>query len=510
MNPFPGLRPFQPNEADLFMGREVVQGSLATRIRVSPLTLLVARSGVGKSSFLTCRLIPQLRKDSDVRYLNEWGSASPQSLIRTSLSGMRSEGFREKPLLVLDQFEDIFKLPGSRDALWDSLAEVVNVESSQASILVSMREEWLGAWGETADYLPPNFGSVVRLAPLNPRELDRAIRRPPEVEGSVTVEPALAELLINDLRRPTAFGLGDGNVEPGLLQLACHRLWAEASQTPERCMTVALYDRLGGADRMAREFVWNELGKAGAPGRRFDAFDRVLWAGMTRHLVVAQGIKAITDNRSMARKIRIEDLGFAGPAVAKARLPKLDNEYMRQMPERRGDPPEGLVAWIADVVEKGVQAGFLKQQHGVSLAPNEAEAPNLNRLFEISHDSLSDLFRQFSVEFESWVRGRWAKLVGVLFGLLVVLPFFVSSWIANGLLKTLIGAVIAVLGLVVYLLFVVVMALIMNFVFGLVAYPVIRRLARGMVPLPADRHPEKPKWITRLTDLARRVGFLPR
>ena len=349
----------------------------------------------------------------------------------------------------------------------------------------------------------------MRLAPLGPKELNRAIRRPPEIEGTVAVGSELAETLTRDLRRPTAFGMGDGYVEPGLLQLVCHRLWEEASHQSGRSMSVALYERLGGADRIAREFVWRELGRAGEHGARFTAFDRVLWSGMTRHLVVAQGIKAITDAEAMARKIRMEDLGFAGPAVAKVHLPPFDNEYLRQMPERRGDPPETLVAWISDVVGKGVDAGFIKQQHGLPGVEMERPAP-LKNLFEISHDSLSDLFQRFSVEFESWVRGRWAKLAGILFGALVVLPFLLISLFTAGLLGTVVLLLEFAGGLLAYLVLIVLTVLVGEYLLGLIGYPIIRRLARGEVPLPPDRPKERSPWVTRLIAMARRVGFLPR
>jgi len=100
-------------------------------------------------------------------------------------------------------------------------------------------------------------------------------------------------------------------------------------------------------------------------------------------------------SRAMARKIRMEDLGFAGPAVAMARLPKFDNEYLNQMPERRGEPP-----------------GFL--------------------------------------------------------------AFFRAS-------------IHCVLG-----------------------YPIIRRLARGVSPLPPDRRKGPSEWATKQSTLARKLGFLPR
>lgn len=54
-NPYPGLRPFRAEEAAFFFGREALAASVATRLRLRPLTVLFARSGIGKSSFLTCR-----------------------------------------------------------------------------------------------------------------------------------------------------------------------------------------------------------------------------------------------------------------------------------------------------------------------------------------------------------------------------------------------------------------------------------------------------------------------
>jgi len=512
MNPYPGLRPFRADESYLFMGREVVQSSVTTRVRISPLTLLVARSGVGKSSFLTCRVIPKLAEASQVRYRNEWGGAAANSLIDLELDSIAAVGDgREKPVLVLDQFEDVFKFPNPREPLWDKLAEIVNLPDSPVNILISMREEWLGAWGESADYLPAGFSVLIRLTPLTAQEVTRAIRRPPQIGGEITVEDELVAALLRDLKRPTAFGLGDGHVEPGLLQLVCHRLWDEASARQDKMMSVELYEKLGRADRISRDFVWNELGNAGDSASHFTSHDRVLWVGMTRHLVVAQGIKAIVDPVAMARKLRTEDLGFAGPAVAYARLPKESRAYLSRMPERRDDPPEPLVAWIADVVKKGVEVGFLKQQHGLPSYVGSQQGEELKSLFEISHDALSDIFQQFAVEFEGWIRGRWAKVAGALFGLLFVLPFFVfiiltgaTFWEALARLLFFIG------GLIVYFIIIWLFLLIFEFLFSLIGYPIIRKLARGIVPPPSAQGKPKSTFQEAIKHMARRLGFLPR
>jgi hypothetical protein len=80
MNPFVGLRPFREEERHFFMGRELATAYVETKSELNPLTLLFARSGIGKSSFLTSRLIPDLRLEHQIIYLNEWGDGNRKRL----------------------------------------------------------------------------------------------------------------------------------------------------------------------------------------------------------------------------------------------------------------------------------------------------------------------------------------------------------------------------------------------------------------------------------------------
>jgi hypothetical protein len=308
----------------LFMGRELMLQEVVTRIQLAPLTVMFARSGVGKSSFLSCRLIPLLRESCALGYLNEWGAETPEHLIDQRIAQLTAtdEFAGEIPILVLDQFEDVFKFPYQGPDLWDKLAETVNVSTPEVHILISMREEWLGAWGDASDYIPNAWQSVVRMPPLSDFEVRRAIKRPPEIEGSIGIEDELVTELNKDLRKPNAYGLGGDFVEPGLLQIVCRRLWNEAAKSADKRMTVALYVRLGRTDRILRDFVWNELADSGVVGVRFNAFDRVMWCGLTRRLVISQGVKSIVSVESLCRKLRLDDLGIAGEAVAALRLRK--------------------------------------------------------------------------------------------------------------------------------------------------------------------------------------------
>jgi hypothetical protein len=369
---------------------------------------------------------------------------------------------------------------------------------------VSMREEWLGAWSESTDFLPDAFNSVLRLAPLNARELVEAIRRPATVEGTVSVEDDFASALLSDLKRPSAFGHGETYVEPGTLQLVCRRMWDAASAAGKKRLDLELYEKLGRADTIVRDFVWNELG-SDTNNEHFDSADRILWAGMTRHLVVAQGIKAIASPLSMAKRLRLDDLGFAGPAVVQKRCSTVARKYLTTLPDSREHPPRDLVTWIASVLDAGVSLGFLKRQGSGTTMPAKVDEATL---VELSHDMLGDVFRQFSVELETWVRGRWAKLVGAIFAVAIVIPYFLLIWYLSGFLAAILMLASVALGLFVYLILIVLVLMIGEFFFRLIGYPIVRRLAKGVVPRPRPAV-ARSRWRRFVSNYARRLGFAP-
>jgi hypothetical protein len=515
MNPYPGLRPFRGDEQHLFMGREAAVSSLLTRLRLSPITLLIARSGVGKSSFLTCRVIPQLREMSYVRYRNEWGADRSDSLIGAEVSGALREGpgNPETPVVIFDQFEDVFKLPERTEILWETFSEIVHAHEGRVHLLISMREEWLGAWTESMDYLTPSATTLFRLAPLSDKEVLSAMLGPAALEGTVEADGQLADEIFRDLKRPSAFGLGQAYVEPGLLQLVMSSLWTAADETNKK-MNVALYNRMGRADQICRGFVWSELGRAGAKGSLFDQYDRVLWSGMTRHLVVAYGIKAIADPTSMSRKLRLDDLGLAGSTTVESKVARRCAEYLRAVPERREAPPAELVAWVKQVLDKGVSAGLLKKQHGlVDGRARGEERTALRDIYELSHDFLGVLLQQFALEFEVWVRSRYGLVVLAVFGLtlvgsglIVIVPLLWEGKYIEVLL--LVAAFVG--AMLIYALVLYVLSLIFGPIIRFVWNGVFRRVISGSVPYPSA-DVKRPSFFGRVRmRLERRLGFAPR
>src|SRR4051794_38867095 len=60
LNPFPGLRPFQPEEEYLFFGREAQRKELITLLRQHRFLAVLGASGSGKSSLVRAGLLPAL------------------------------------------------------------------------------------------------------------------------------------------------------------------------------------------------------------------------------------------------------------------------------------------------------------------------------------------------------------------------------------------------------------------------------------------------------------------
>ncbi len=60
-SPFPGLRPFAPDESDYFFGRENESEVVAAKLLRNRFIAVTGASGSGKSSLILCGLLPIIR-----------------------------------------------------------------------------------------------------------------------------------------------------------------------------------------------------------------------------------------------------------------------------------------------------------------------------------------------------------------------------------------------------------------------------------------------------------------
>src|ERR1041385_4418389 len=141
-NPWPGLAPFDEAQAQYFYGREREVEDLFRRVRLNLLSVLYGQSGLGKTSLVRAALFPKLRGNAmlpvPIRLDYADDSAPARSQIwQAFAAAMQQAGqpapalaedqtlweyFHHRalalslvPVLVFDQFEELFTLGRSEE-----------------------------------------------------------------------------------------------------------------------------------------------------------------------------------------------------------------------------------------------------------------------------------------------------------------------------------------------------------------------------------------------------------
>ncbi len=264
-NPFPGLRPFEPDEDHLFFGREKQIDELLRKLRTNRFLAVIGSSGSGKSSLVLSGLIPSLYSGMMANAGSNWRvailrpGASPITNLAVSLNKpevlrMATESHetsgilldvtlrrstsglidavrearipaRENVLVLVDQFEELFRFRNSRDiekskdeaaAFVKLLLEAVQQDVVPIYIALTMRADFIGDCMNFAG-LPEAINTGQYLVPRMTRDqLRRAITGPAAVAGG-DIAPRLVARLLNDC--------GDDPDQLPVLQHALMRTW---------------------------------------------------------------------------------------------------------------------------------------------------------------------------------------------------------------------------------------------------------------------------------------------
>ncbi|MGN7887509.1 ATP-binding protein [Dyadobacter sp. 22481] len=261
-SPFPGLRPFEMHEKDIFFGRDGLTDSLLSKLRTTRFVAVVGTSGSGKSSLVRAGLLPALKSGFIVSAGSNWRIAimrpinnpvfnlahslsecqicpknisdkervnSIESTLRKSSLGLGDIVRQaelpdfENILIVVDQFEELFRFETENSYQLEEASGFIKLllEATKDStlpiyVVLTIRSEYLGKsaqfWG-----LPEAINSGQFLIPrMSDDERREAIVGPVRVFDAIISLPLINRLL-NDI--------GDDPDRLPILQHALMRTW---------------------------------------------------------------------------------------------------------------------------------------------------------------------------------------------------------------------------------------------------------------------------------------------
>jgi len=284
-HPWPGLMPFTEQASRFFHGREGETNELVRLIEREPLSVLFGQSGLGKSSLLNAGVFPRLRRagylpiylrlnldDGDEALIDQaWQGLNEQCSIygvstnapvqgdslwmhlhRPNTSFRNPHGRAVVPVLVFDQFEELFTLGGQTadrrarcQRLLEELGQLIenrvpatleaeltaqpdllddfDLLGHNLKIVFAFREDYLAEFEGLKTLIRPIMQNRMRLAPMSGASAQQAIQS----AGGDKVSAPVANRIVRFVGSPSddqSVALERLRVEPALLSLVCREL----------------------------------------------------------------------------------------------------------------------------------------------------------------------------------------------------------------------------------------------------------------------------------------------
>jgi tetratricopeptide (TPR) repeat protein len=281
-NPWLGLDSFSEETRGYFHGREEEIAELARRVQRKVLAVLFGQSGLGKTSILRAGIVPRLRREGFcpvyVRIDYSRDAPAPSEQIKQAIFRATEEqgtwtqagtavageslweflhhrddvlkdasGRTLTPLLIFDQFEEIFTLGQADDVgrqraaqfledladlvenrpprelearidADDSLSERFDFARADYRILIALREDYLAHLESVKGQMPSITQNRMRLARMTGAQALAAVTKP----GGKLVSQEVAESIVRFIAGGSE--LPNAEVEPSLLSLICREL----------------------------------------------------------------------------------------------------------------------------------------------------------------------------------------------------------------------------------------------------------------------------------------------
>jgi Novel STAND NTPase 1 len=391
-NPYVGLRPFRTSDSDIFFGRDREIAVLGNLVRTLPVLIIYAPSGTGKSSVVNAGLAPSLKLDptllvvivSDPRedillrtskFLAANGWISKSANRNRNLASILQEHFQDtsrRVVIVVDKFEERLTQTAELDILYAQVARLANLRTDAATIVFSLREDYLGELEPLMRRVSGLLDASYRIPFLSRSALEKAVYGPlAKVGEGVTPERGLVDRVLTDLeRQPDRTQLSDGRFEAGYFQIVWSRLWKEDVHRPGDRLTHDTYERLGGVNSILESFVTKLLSQ-------LIPLEAETLAAMIRYLVLPTGSKIALTVDDLVGLIRKDDLTRRGYFLYGMSSDQLDLAMLR--------------AQVEAVFERLIRS----------------EAPLFRRVirsereeFELVHDLLGKTLLKWRIEYE--------------------------------------------------------------------------------------------------------------
>lgn len=295
VNPFKGLYYYEEADKDIFFGRDNLSRELFNLVALNGLTLVFGKSGIGKTSLLNAGLFPLLR-DADflpVRLRLDYSSSGAplieqvkqrlQNELRENKVIERVKGGNEPapsfseeetlweyfhrvdhvnedgktvtPILVFDQFEEIFtigKRHPDRDLLIDELNDLVEDQvpaavkerllsrvgmfpylRSQIAVRVvfGLREDYLPHMNALKPRIPSIHRVMFRVIHLNGIQAREVLDRTGAFSNERIKQDILHQFEPVDLEPAQTITLEKLEVEPALLSLLCYQVFEQGVES---------------------------------------------------------------------------------------------------------------------------------------------------------------------------------------------------------------------------------------------------------------------------------------
>ncbi len=364
VKPWLGLLPYSESDQNLFFGREQDSLDLLRLVRREVLTVLFGRSGTGKSSILKAGLFPKLRQE---QYLPVWirldhsGKTPYGRQVRTEIENaivareMEVEVLNEAladesndfweylhrvvfwdsknqpvtPVLVFDQFEELFTLGRSRAeiaAFQEELAAVAEnliparirecVVAGEAKLpapynerhyklMISLREDFVSRLDSLSKDMPSVMYNRHALTHMTGEQALEVVMKP----GGTLVEEAVARKIVrfvaaaNEVEAilpqkgadSVAVELQHLRVEPALLSLVCSELNLQRINETRDSITLEQVQR--SSDQILDDFYKRSLEGLDERDRAFIEDRLVTASGFRTTVPVEEAILAnLTDD----------------------------------------------------------------------------------------------------------------------------------------------------------------------------------------------------------------------